>query len=270
MAWLTLNGIELAAIAHVGSPPKSPRREIGEMKEAGDGTMRITRQNRKRDLSFESVPLVRANAFAWEGLICGEGEVWSFDSSLYGSKGLGPNAGYNASIVTGGTPKFGGGHLRLPATTGTITFDNAAWNASGGYVAFTAMVWRFESGAWHHYIIRSDLAKWVDGVRNDAASTTWFSVSSGDVTLANTSGADVDYDDLVVLPYNILDAWAPIFGTALEAFSALPYLTAKGNLVPEAGSRRVLGKVNESYLVASSGGSRQNDVRRLEVELQAA
>lgn len=271
MPWLALNGINVGAIASLGDAPKVEPRDIGDMSPAGDGSLRVTRQNRKWDFKLSTVPLKAVDAYAWEGLVIGEGETWSFDSSLYGSKGLGPNAGFNASVVAG-SAKFGAGKLRVPATTGTITFNKAGYNASGAYVAFTAMVWRFEGGAWHHYIWRSDNAKWLDGVRNDAAVTTWLSVSTGSFTIANVSGAADDYDDLVILPYNIPDAWGPVFGTALEAFSALPYVHATGLMVPEQTTRRVLGACSSSVLVATPKGAttRQTDMKRLSIELKAA
>lgn len=277
MPWLALNGLNIGSLVAVADQPKSDRRDIGDMSPAGDGSMRVTRQARKRDLKFTSVPLTGADAYAWEALLIGEGEVWAFDKDnpegLYGSKGLGPSTGYNASIVSGPDggvfPRFGGGRMRLPLASGTVTFGGAARSIYSTTLAYTVMVWRYESPSWRHYIVRSDGAKWLDGVRNDAVSTTWLSESSGDITLANVSGSFVDYDDLVVLPYKIIDAWAAVFGTATQAFSPLPFLNATGDLVQEATSRRVLGSCSELVMVAVLGGVRRKDARVLDVELKA-
>lgn len=268
MPWLAINGLNVGSLALVGEKPKGERRDIGDMSPAGDGSMSVTRQTRKRDLKFTTRPLTGGDAHAWESLLIGEGERWNFDANEYGSKGTGPVAGSFSIVASAG--KFGAGFLRLPATTGSMTFAAVVTNLFGGTADWTVMIWRFETGAWHHYIVRSDTAKWVDGARNDAASTTWLTVVGGNVILANASGSAVDYDDLVCLPFKIVDSWAPVFGTSTSSFSALPYLNATGNLVNEQPTRRVLGMVSETVLVASSGGSRQADMKQLEVELKAA
>jgi len=265
--WLKLNGVDLGPIAAVASEPKGERREIGDVSPALDGTMRVTRQTRKRDMSIETIPLTGSDAFAWESLVTGEGERWSFDASLYGSKGLGPVSGSGYSLVAG-SAKFGSGKLRLAASTGMITYGNAALHSSGETLGSTIMVWRLESGTWHHYIVRSDGAKWFDGARNDALVTDWLVVAGANIALVNTAGAAQDYDDLVALPFKILDQWAEIFGTATTAFSSLPYLDATGLLVPEISVRRVTGTATEKVLVATAAGAVQHDMRKLSIELQ--
>lgn len=268
MAWLAISGIDLSAIAATAQDPKGDRRDIGEAAEASDGSWRVTRQTRKRDLSFLSIPLAGSDAYAWESLITGEGHHWTFDSSLYGSKGMGPTAGFVAS-QTAGTPKFGAGVLRVTATTGTITYA-AAVNSAGGTGAWTVMVWRFESGVWHHYVVTSAGHKWLDGVRADGTSTTWLSVSGANVTITNTAGAAQDYDDLVVLPFAVLDAWPPlVFAAASIAFSDLPFLTVAGLLVPEAATRKMAGTCSIAG-VKRAGSGLAKDVQALQVELKGA
>ena len=270
MPWLALNGINVGAIAAVGDPPKSGRRDIGAKGPAGDGSLRVTRQTRKRDLSFTSVPLTSSVALAWEGLITGEGESWSFESSEYGSKGTGPAAGGVYSVPIGGG-KFGN-CLRLPATTGLIQYPKTLLNSAGALMGWTVMVWRNEA-PYRHYIVRSDGAKFLNGVSSGIA-TAWLTAASAPVSdgvqLTNTGGAAVDYDDLVILPYAIPDTWAAVFGTATSAFSALPYVNATGDLVNEQATRRVLGSVEETVMRATAGGLRLADMKKLSVELEAA
>ena len=270
MPWLALNGINVGAIAAVGDPPKGGRRDIGDTGPAGDGSLRMTRQTRKRDLGFTSVPLTSLVALAWESLITGEGEAWSFETSPYGSKGTGPAAGgvYTAPV---GASKFGNG-LRLPAGTGLIQYPKTLLNSVGALMGWTVMVWRNEA-PYRHYIVRSDGAKFLDGVSSGVA-TAWLTAAAGavpdGVQLANSGGAAVEYDDLVILPYAIPDSWAPVFGTATSAFSALPYLNATGDLVNEQATRRVLGEVTETVMRGTAGGLRLADMRKLAVELKAA
>lgn len=271
MSVLTINEIVLGAIIAAGEEPKGGRRDGGGEAVATDGTTRITRSSRKRDLKFRSTFLTEADAHAWESLLIGEGEVWSFDATLYGSKGMGPSASSGATIVAG-SAKFGAGKLNLAATTGTITYSFPAVNMfSSSVVNWSLEVWRStDAGAsWTNYFVRgtgaTQSAKWVDGVRNDAAVTTWLTVGAdGAVTIANTTGAAVQYDDLVILPYWVLDAWPPVLGVATRAWPPLPYLDAAGTWVTEQPRRRVLGQVEDSR--AKVAGLK---TVRLEVELKA-
>jgi hypothetical protein len=269
VSWLAISGLDLSAIAATVSDPKADRRDVGIQAPANDGSMRATRINRKHDLSVVSIPLSGSDAFAWENLLVGEGHHFAFDASLYSSKGLGPSSSSGATQVAG-TPKYGAGVLRLAATTGTITYPAAA-NSSGGTPSWTVMVWRFETAVWHHYVVTSAGHKWFDGVRADGTSTTWLSVGSGNVTIANTGGASQDYDDLVVLPVAVLDAWPPLFFALGAAFSDLPYLTVAGSLVLEAATRKMIGKCTVAKVLRANptgaAGAAAKDVTVLQIDL---
>lgn len=258
MSWLTVNGIELATII-AANGAEGTRRDIGASDAAGDGTWRTTRRARKYDQKLTTIPLAKAEAHAWECLLTGQGERWSFDGAptagAFGSKGLAYSNATLASIVTG-TPKFGTHVLRLGATTGTVRFENAARSLAGVTTLWTVMVWRFEGADWAHYVVTSSGHKWGNGIRNDALGTSWLSVTSGNVFLNNTAGAAQDYDDLVILPFEILDDWGATFGTATAAFSALPNLTCAGDLVPEASTRTMVcdGDVSDEVVKTAAGG----------------
>lgn len=263
---LVVNDIPLTAIMAAGEEPKVKPRDIGNKATASDGTMRVSRQTRKIDLAFKSIPLSLTDAFSWQSFLIGEGEVWSFNSTtpgFYGCKGTGPSSSSGCTIEVA-TPKFGNARLRM-VTTGSIVYSGVAANLFGYSTDWTVMVWRSTNGStWTHYIVRSDGAKWVDGVQNNAASTTWLSVSSGDVTIANSEGATRYYDDLVVFPFKILGAWGPYLGAATSAYPLLPANSLKGSLVPEQTERSVLGEVESTvFRVAATTMS------RLEVELKA-
>lgn len=234
MSLLLVNGLTVPIAED--SMSESPR-EVGSAEPAFDGSLSRTRQSTKTDIAFATPPLSSADALAWLELLRGKGEHWSFDTSLYGSKGLGPTAGYVASNPAG-TPKFGAAVLRLTATTGDIEFT------AGLGSIWTMMVWRYESAVWHHYTVCSDGKKWLDGVRADATVTTWFGVAAGIPHLSNSTGAAVDYDDLVLLPFLVSTTWPPVFGIAATAFSELPKLTLSGDLIWEASTRTVLGSVS--------------------------
>lgn len=262
MSTLLINGLGLSAIMATASEPKSERRDIGDDAVASDGTTRVTRQTSKVDLSFTSTQLTNGDAFAWQSLICGEGEVFPFDASLYGSKGLGPSASTAATLVSS-HPKFGAKNLQLGATTGTITFSAAALNIFAAYVGHTVMVWRYESAAWHHYVVRSDGTIWKDGSTAGSPTATWLTVNTttGDVTIANTSGSAVEYDDLVVLPFQVLDAWPGTFAAATRAFPGLPMVELSGDLVPEQSYRQALGTADDQPVKTASGVRHKLDVK---------
>jgi hypothetical protein len=259
MAFLTLNGIELGGDIAADSLPE-PRREIGETSSAFNGTLRKSRQAIKRDIEFSTTPLTSADALAWESFLQGLGEHWGFNTSLYGSKGTGPNSGYVASNPSG-TPKFGAAVLRVTASTGSITYAAALGSN------WTAMFWRYESAVWHHYTVLSDGKKWLDGVRADATVTTWFAVSGGSAALTNVTGAAVDYDDLVLLPFLVPTTWPEAFGVAASAFSELPKLTAAGDIIQEASTRTVLGEATPSALKVHISGTLRTNARTLAVKL---
>lgn len=263
MALLKLNGINLGVLMAVANEPAVASRDIGGLTVAVDGTSRLTRSARKLDTSFQSVPLTLADAHAWRCFLAGEGEVWNFDAHLYGSKGT-PASAITNTVQSAGSAKFGAGKLSVGATTGSVSFL-AAINSWGASSAWSVGVWRFEGGAWHHYLARSDGAKWVDGVRNDAASTTWLSVSSGTVTIANTSGSAVLYDDLVVLPFLVPVDWPAQWVAENAAFGLLPYHAATGDWVAEQATRTVLGIVETSSKMRVADGTRE----KLDVELRA-
>ncbi len=256
MSFLAINGVELRVA--VDSFSEKPR-EIGEHDTSFNGTGVVSRQGTKRDCAFETVLFTPTEGRAWDKLLRGEGHVWSFDSSFYSSKGLGPNAGYVATILAG-SAKFGASQLSLTATTGTITFATQLGST------WSLMFWRYESGAWHHYIICSDTTEYYDGAAG-AYATTWIAVSGGSVTITNATGSAVLYDDLVVLPFVVPATWAAIWGVAATAFPSLPSLSAAGDFDPEA--RTVKGMVSSGKLQpAVISGVLYAAVRKLSVELQ--
>ncbi len=260
---LSANGINLGAL-HAAEDGKVEARDIGEVGIAVNGLTQVTRSARKLDHSFKTVPVTLPEAHAWRMFLTGEGEAWSFDSSLYGSKGSGPTSSALATI-SAGSAKFGASKLSLGATTGSIAFNGAAANEFGSSTLWTVGVWRYESGVWNHYIVRSDGAKWVNGVRNDLASTAWLIVSTGNVVLSNSGiGVATFYDDLVVLPFAILTAWAPQWYASTLPWSSSPFLTLAGDIVTEAATRTVYGIIESAeYLKAAAGV-----LMRLEVKLQ--
>lgn len=253
---LAINGINCGAMMSATEAPTEKIREVGESGVAADGSTVITRLTKKKDLLFKSVLLTLAQAHAWVSLLTGEGEAWSFDSTLYGSKGTGPSASSGAT-QSAGSAKYGAGKLSLAATTGSITYSSVTVNEFGGSVGWHVMFWRFVSGAWHHYQARSDGSYWTDGASDPMGAFSYpdfLTVSGGAVTLKNITAGAVPFDDLVVLPFAVLDDWPAQIYAAAVAYGAVPYLNATGDLVPEQTTRVVMGRAEDaSFKLAQSG-----------------
>jgi hypothetical protein len=267
MSWLTVNGIELAGIVSLGDA-SGERRDIGASDVASDGSMRITRQTRKRDHKFTTKLLTGADAFAWENLLVGEGHVWSFDSSFYSSKGM-PGIGSSAPPdveVQSSVKKYGAGALKV--------VGGESWATSGIAVTapWTVSVWhRVDAGGFVHVVRRSDGAVWHDAVRDDTPVDGDPAEGAGEIQLANSAGSAHYYDDLVVCPYLWLDSWARDVANAGYAFGLTPFLTCAGNLVREVATRRMLcSSLSEKMAIAGLGGSLQRDARTLSFELKGA
>ena len=213
MAFLTINGWEVPV--KIDSLQEEPER-IGPRKRAIDLTLRTSTRGIKRTWKFETPPLRPDVAAALVGLLQGRGHYWSFDEDLYSSKGLGPVAGYNATQSTTGG-KYGG---KVDVTS--LSY------AAGLPAKWTILVARRSGTVWENYAVRSDGAKWLNGVRNDALSTTWLSVANGVLTL---TGSPTSYDELIVLPYLAVEAQIQAFHTRAAPFSSLPRLILSGNML---------------------------------------
>lgn len=243
MAGLTLNGIEVPVLRNGLSLGWTV---IQDKARSYDGTWRKTEYARKREWKGEIKPQSQALTDAFRNLIRGIGYTWSFDADVFSAQGLAANGGHTATIVAGG--KYGS-LMRVPAAT-TIT-----WPTNLGS-NWTVVVWRLESAVWHHYVATSGGHKWVDGVRNDAASTTFISVSSGSLTITGATSL-TDFDEMAALPYLVDDTWPPFMYTEdnTRARTALPRLSANGDLVFN-GPTSVVGEPGDSdVLLFSSAGS---------------
>ncbi len=229
MAYLKLNGAELSVL--VDSPPSMERDKLGLERMLFDGTWNKTIRATKRVWSgFETEPMSRDDAYAWLRFLDGDGHSWSFNAVSdfkYSSKGLPIQTGSPTRITAAPAPKFGAGALQIAAGA------EATW-ATGLTGQWTLMVWKHDGAAWHHYIVRSDASKWVDGVSSGAANAFLTVDGDGDAHLGDTgAGANQHFDDFVALPFMVTSTMAAAFGTATVAFSSLPKLTATGDFIAD-------------------------------------
>lgn len=250
MSTLIINSIEVPLAAAGGGSRSFVR--IGGRGRAFNGTLRRTERVRKQEWNVATLPVTAAEATAFDGLLEGDGHVWSFDTDLYSSKGLAATGGTTAIGATSPTPKFGAG--RLDITTGTVTFPcqlPSTW---------TVLVWRWNipTTSWGRWLFDSTGAKYLSGA-STGTTTSWFAVTSGSPQLIGAG----HFDDLVALPFLVPDAWKATWTqVTAPVFSALPSLSVSGDLT---GTRTLQAEITGSRVAShQSAGSWQAFGRELE------
>jgi hypothetical protein len=272
MAYLQVIGVELPIL---NDTLEESRRDIGDVSQAFDGTLRRSRIAVKHDLKFETPHMAAADAFAWDQLIRGMGEAWRFDSNLYGSKGRTTSVTTGCSIDT--TEKFlGAGCLKItsgnvfnvasiyPTATGCTVLVFRKATATGGSTGFTHFICTEDSAGNNAY--------WSDGAGKTTGSLpSGIAISSGAVALSGYSAATRYWDCLVILPFVIPDAWASQLYTHAASNSSplLPQLTLTGDVLWEGSSRTALGQSDTSKVhKAVVDGTFVTTARTLSVSLQ--
>ena len=225
MAFLTINGLDIPVIFD-GAEQTTPRG--GELERAMfDGTIVKSKRFSKRQYSIRTAPMPLAKALDVRSMINGEGWTWGFADATYFaySDGTGVEL-QDAGTRSSGGP-FSGSFKITPAGLMIVS------KAPGFGEQYTVGVWRYESSTWVHYLVSSTsdgtVRKWVDGSRNDAASTGWLSVTASTFAFDGGGSGDV-YADLVILPYAIStdrgDVWDQ---TAAQA--STPQFFATGDML---------------------------------------
>lgn len=233
MPFLKVNGVTVKVAVTEGE--RQPGM-IGTTERAENGDLVRDRVRGFTDLAFTTPLLGASETQALRHLIEGYGQVWSFASSLYGSKGKGPSTLTNTAQASGSGPVSGTGRLVVGATTGVVHYPGAALR-SGVYdtTKWHVMVWRNEgTPSWKHYQIGS-AGSWKDGAT--VAAPSWLTVTpGGTVQITNTTGAAVEYSDLVVLPFEVPSTWVAMFDaflrTGLRAMPALGKVLVEGDAIP--------------------------------------
>lgn len=161
------------------------------------GKQVIRRRRRQTSWSFETIALTALEAETVEGFVGGLAHTWSFESTTafaFSSRGRAP---ISAASLTRSTTL-----ARFGAACGLLS-GSIGWDMSKGIAPlldrWTVSVWRNAGAAltdWQHFVVRSDGAVWVDGVRDDTVSTSWLSIFNGFLFLTDTA---VRFDDLCVM-----------------------------------------------------------------------
>ena len=131
MAYLALNGVTVP----VAPGGKQSYVEHGSRDPAYAGNTVISIVARKWRGSFVTSPLSELAAKALIAMLCGQGDYWGFENTLYSAKGRAPTASTGASFTTG---KIGTYAVSLGATY------NCYWPTTGlinGATALTMACW---------------------------------------------------------------------------------------------------------------------------------
>lgn len=265
MPFLRVNQVEFPVAVDTYSEDV---REVGEETVAYSGLRRRSRRALKRDCTFESSPMTGAEAHAWAQILMGEGQSWTFETThySYSTKGLGPSS--VTGVIEYTTPaKYGSTAARLFAgETDVITYTPGV---TGGKA--TIFYWGYR-GSWARYVHDSDGRKWVDGVRNDAASTPWVTSMTGTSFTFDADATTTLIDGLHWWPFVVPDVtWAETWGSIDRNLGLSPQVELSGDVIEEvAGYRFALCSVRSVALQAHYGGSWTTDLRKLIVEAREA
>ncbi len=220
--FLRLNGIAVPVSLDSATVNQ---KDIGSEKIAEDGTPLFNRRATKRTWAVSTTIRSAEEALAWRDLVTGKGHVLNFNNNnLYTSKGQPPATVGGGFTVTATLPKFGA--YRAAATAA----NTATWVVFTATSAWTVMLWHTLDGGttWSRWVIRSDGAKWLDGVVSVAA-TTFMGVASGVLTLGSASAGG--FDDVVCLPFLVPTDWPAQDYAFGYAFGPLPRLTVDGAFI---------------------------------------
>ena len=205
-----------------------------------DGSYAATRRALKREWKLKTIPYSPSDALAFQNMLLGLGNHWSFDASgsvLYSDKGL-LNSGGSASYTTSGpTPKFGAGCIEV-GSAGQVYWPALTGIDGHPAGAMSYVVWFWNGSAWDGYAGSYNGAAYVlykNGVLQSPGLPGFiqFNTSLFQLDGKNFAGSSQNsyFDDLVVLPYLARPADLAVWSNASQPFSALPKITPGGDLM---------------------------------------
>lgn len=249
------------SVAARASSPRKPRQLTSSRKGLSGDTRTPHRAGDLKEWSYQTPLMDYSIAVALEKLIAGQGHVWDFyGASLQSSGGCGPNFGYgNIQMKFTGGP-FDDEHFMRIKSSKQIKFRTQLASTQ-----YTVLFKRYDGSVWKRYAFLDSGTKWREGATT-GATLSWFSVSSGYVTLdgVNDAGSNADNDiaEMVVLPWrahsDMLTVWT---GSKTTRWSQLPVLEVSGDSFAES-SLLVTGKVTGAAYQAAKIGSVQSGAHK--------
>jgi hypothetical protein len=202
--------------------------------------------------------------------LLGLGYSFPFDVDLFSHNGLGPDAGFSASITLAGG-QFGGYVTVTSAGFLQYTVEISAPYSFG--------VWKDDGGGFVHYVLTDD-GSTVTQYKSGAAHTpigadditNWGNLAAGQISLEGKTIAGVaaasDYDDLFVVPF-VADAedvasWA----ASVNPFSPLPAHRMSGKFIGDDVKIVNVSIVSGAGLQFGEGGVWHQNAQQLSFTLQ--
>lgn len=216
---------------------RTERHEVGARGSSVGGVPFVDIQFEGDAWQFSTSPLSLQEARALKRLLAGQGHRWTFEDGgagnawKYATSGAVASALLNASRATD-NPKFGIAQLSM-STGGYVSWDLdlSSW---------TAMVWRDTGAGFALYLETSGGLYYRGG--SAVAQEDWFDVAAGVFSLYNDSGSTVDFDDLVVLPFDVSAGQAAAFSARTTEWPSPADLVMSGDIV---GGETVYVRTNE-------------------------
>lgn len=216
-AFLRLNGITVPVQDEKASESNE---EIGSSGRALDGAFVTSRRAVKRRWEFSTSLITTKEASAFRNLVNGRGYVFSFDSSLYSSKGTAASGGTVSAVQK----KFGANSAQVPAA-GALVFAGLAFDPTTA--PWSVSFWFWNGTVWAHYVETSDGTQYVNGVA--VGGNTFTTTAANQLTLTNPSGAAARYFDDVWITQG---AWPSTWPAMIYGYGAAvpqaPTLVADG------------------------------------------
>lgn len=227
------------------------------------GQVRDPRRGIRRSWAMETAFASAEEATAFQNLLHGRGHFFDLRDGLHASTGLGPRPGYDGFYID--PTKLHG------SDTSVVVFDTAKTGEFMSVDAQLADDWTIlwyedanDNNTWAHMARTSDGRGLEDGVRDDdvgvpaaGASEVTFDVIDGVVRFQKENGIDLNWDDVVILPYLLPDSFITQLSAAAQPFGPCPLLLVEGDTIL-ADLTYAFGEVTQTDFVP--GGSKQASV----------
>jgi len=259
MAFMTLNGLVV-----------SVENDSAEWRYTGFGEQSNSFLNRPKrhrkgvteEISFSSCLMAQEDADSLIGIVERVGHHISFESDAWSDRGLGPESGSTYTLTSGGYT----GTKRAVLTSPTLVY-NPEFREAKNTVCYARTA---DSGStWEHVTVRADGAKWTDGVRDDAASTSELVVSNGAVNFSSA----FDYDEIELFPFNISDQHALELFAFVDAGNpfTIRLMELSGDIIENAGSINVISHSDgQTFSQGSKNATWLNNLRTVDFTLSKA
>lgn len=278
MALIEINGVEIDSFKDTA---RCEIMDVGDVDDRGvTGREFDNTVGEKRRWRFDTPPMHWTEAELIRKWITGRGHSWSFDGAKYSQTGV-SNAIAGSFTQSSSSGKYGGKLNVGSASQFGVELSNkmsvpgiAGWAPTNGW---TLMAWSLRTIAadgtpsddWFDYLAHGAVTVTRGVSANPAGVTQYRNGAAGSFNMGNftsmlvgtgnraaitghcqtalsTAGAK-DYDDLVLLPFQVDPTWVADIAAfrAAQAWSPLPFVYLGGDIINNATPVQVKGRVKD-------------------------